>query len=891
MRLAAGAYVGPYQIRSLIGAGGMGEVYAAHDGKLQRVVALKVLPERFASRPDRLIRFQREARVLATLSHPNIAAIYDFHDADGVNALVLELVDGPTLADRIDNGPIALDEALSIGRQIARALEAAHDRGIIHRDLKPLNIKLRPDGAVKLLDFGLAKAVDPLLPGHGPEESTLTDGPGPRIGTPAYMAPEQARGLAVDRRADVWSFGCVLFEMFTGKRPFETANARNDHTSTVTSEPDWALLPSGVPTSVRIFLEGCLQVDPRLRVRDIGDVRLALEGSLGASTLIQRRHEAVSQRTASRWAIALAGVALVSLAGVVAANRFGGVRNDRAVSFLLSAPDGGGFPRTTSSPYPALSFDGDRLAFVAPFGSGPVVWIQTLGETQALPLRGSEQAIYPFWSPDGQSIGFISEGRLRTIAVSGEGTARDICVCTPRFGATWAPDGTVVFAAVEGLFRVSSDGGEAVALTQLDKSKLESSHQFPVVLPDGRRFLYLIRSPQQDVRGVYIGSLDDRTMKRRVLADDSNVAYGVDEENRGRLFFVRNRMLLAQRFDAASGNVIGDAVVVRRPMVPGEGARFAAFAASGRTLAYRRWIAPQDRLLWVDRRGTRQRIVGPEGVDYDYLALSPDDSQAAIALRDWGSGARDLFLVSTETGVSDRFTFNSPEAGFPQWTPDGNRIFYASTQTGTWDLHWRAVNGASGEHYVFEGPSTRPSTLPTTNYTRDISADGRYLLFGGFSDLWLAPVHDPAKAQRLIAASDGRVSPNGRWLAYTALDMGQRQVYVTTFPQPSGRWRISIEGGQDPQWRRDGKELYYVAADRTLVAVPVETDSEFAAGVPDLLFRPSFDPQSVTFGSAYAPAPDGQRFLIIEHMQNDDPLLVVTLNWERFDGRSDGGAP
>ena len=313
MRLAAGAYVGPYQIRSFIGAGGMGEVYAAHDGKLQRVVALKVLPERFASRPDRLIRFQREARVLATLSHPNIAAIYDFHDADGVNALVLELVDGPTLADRIDNGPIALDEALSIGRQIARALEAAHDRGIIHRDLKPSNIKLRPDGAVKLLDFGLAKAVDPLRPGHGPEESTLTDGPGPRIGTPAYMAPEQARGLAVDRRADVWSFGCVLFEMLTGQRPFETGNARPDRTRVVTSEPDWALLPSGVPASVRIFLEGCLQVDPRLRVRDMGDVRLALEGSLGAFTLIQRRHEAVSQRTVLRWAIALAGLALVFL--------------------------------------------------------------------------------------------------------------------------------------------------------------------------------------------------------------------------------------------------------------------------------------------------------------------------------------------------------------------------------------------------------------------------------------------------------------------------------------------------------------------------------------------------------------------------------------------------
>ena len=890
MRLAAGVCIGPYQIRSFVGAGGMGEVYAAHDSKLQRVVALKVLPERFASRPDRLARFEREARVLATLSHPNIASIYDFHEANGVHALVLELVDGPTLADRIEHGAIPLDEALGIAGQIARALETAHEHGIIHRDLKPSNIKLRPDGTVKLLDFGLAKAVDPMLRGHSIEVSTVTDDLDPRIGTPAYMAPEQARGLAVDRRVDVWAFGCVLFEMLTGQRPFDAANPPAVGAGgIVANEPPWALLPGGLPPGVRLFLEGCLQIDPKFRVRDMGDVRLALDGSLGRSAP-QHRREARGYRTSLRSAVTLAALALVFLVGVVAANRFPSARNARNISFLLSAPDGGGFERTAADPTPALSFDGERLAFTAPYESRSVVWVQTLGETRAFPLRGSEPGSFPFWSPDGQSIGFTSGGRLKRIAVSGEGTPRDICGCAPRFGAAWAPDGTVVFADKRGLSRVSAEGGDVTALTRLDASKQESSHQFPVVLPDGRRFVYLVRSAQPEHRGIYLGSLDDPAMKRRLLPDDSNVAYGVDGDGRGHLFFVRNRMLLRQRFDASTGNVIGEAVLVVRPLVPGETLRYAAFAASARTLVYRRWIAPHNRLLWVDRRGTPQGIVGPERVDYDYVALSPDGSQAAVARRDWESGARDIWLVNTETAVSDRLTFTSPEAGMPVWTPDGRRIIYSSTQTGAWDLHWRAVHGGSGEPYLFPGAPPRSPG----NYPRDISPDGRYLLFGGsgmLDDLWLLPLEHPMQAQKLLAASDGRVSPNGRWLAYTSVDAGERQVYVTTFPKPGSTWRISLNGGQDPQWRQDGRELYYIAADRSLMAVSVKTEGGFAAGVPDFLFRPSFDPQSVAFGAAYAPARDGQRFLIIDHMRNDDPLLVVSLNWTRFDGgRSGGGA-
>ena len=872
MGLAAGVYVGPYQIRSFIGAGGMGEVYAAHDTKLHRAVALKVLPERFASRPDRLARFEREARVLATLSHPNIAAIYDFHQAADLHALVLELVDGPTLAERLDGGAIPLDEVMTIAVQVARALEAAHEHGIVHRDLKPSNIKLRQDGTVKLLDFGLAKAVDPMLPGNRVDDSTVTGDLA--IGTPAYMAPEQARGLGVDKRADVWAFGCVLFEMLTGKRPFAVA-----------SEPDWTLLPAGVSPGVRIFLDGCLQLDPKRRVRDMGDVRLALEGALGTSAVVARQRHAPSLNSWVGASMALAGIGLVALAVVAASSRFGGARAERTVSFLLNAPDGGGFPRPGAAPVPAVSPDGARLAFVAPFESNSAVWIQTLGETRARPLRGSEQAQFPFWSPDGRSIGFAAGGRLKKIAVSGDGAPHDICVCAPRYGGTWAPNGTIVFAATDGLFRVSSDGGDAAVLTTFDTSKQESSHRFPVLLPDGRRFLYLVRSVLPNHQGVYLGSLDDAALKKRVLPDDSNAAYGVDAENRGHLFFVRKRTLLAQRFDPAQGKVTGEAVVIARPIVNAESIRFAAFAASGRTLVYRRWIAPHDRLVWVDRRGTPQRIIGPERVDYDYVSLSPDGSKAAVALRDWGSGERDIWLVDTETTVGERFTSSSPEAGFPVWMPDGSRIIYASLQTGDWELHWRELNSGSGERFLLDPPSRRQRP----NYPRAVSPDGRYVLFGS-DDLWLLPLDDHGAAHPLMTATDGRVSPNGRWLAYTSVEAGQRQVYVTTFPTPSGRWRISVDGGQDPQWRRDGSELYYVAADFSLVAVPVKTQGTFTAGEPDLLFRPAFDPQSVMFGSAYAPAADGQTFLVIDHMQNDDPLLVVTLNWTRFEDDRVSGA-
>ena len=875
MRLPAGSQVGVYEVLSLIGAGGMGEVYAARDARLGRLVALKVLPERFSSHPDRLARFEREARVLAALSHPHIAAIHGLHESDGISALVLEMVEGPTLSDRLATGPLPIDEALALAGQIAGALEAAHQRGFIHRDLKPSNIKLRADGTIKLLDFGLAKAFDPMLAGGDLSDATVSRVSGVAVGTPAYMAPEQARGLAIDKRVDIWAFGCVLYEMLTGTQPFLSGESAGEHAEVGSLEPDWTILPATVPPAVRMLLAGCLRADPKLRIRDIGDVRLALSGHLDLEAGANDRRQRRTRTATLRHTITVATAVLLTFVAVTTWQNVAADRRTRAITFLLDAPDGSRFERTSVAPTPVLSPDGLRLAFIAPYEATLVIWVQTVGAMDGRPLRGSEDARLPFWSPDGQFIGFSWRGRLKKLAVTGDRAPQDLCACTATYGAAWNPDGTIIVAGATGLVRVPAGRGEPIQLTQLDASRNESSHQSPLLLPGGRRFVYLVRSSREDHRGLYIASLDDPALKLRVLPDDSNAAFAVDAANHGYLFFVRDRTLLAQRFDPSRGEVTGDAIVVVRPIVPAEGYRYAAFSAAAGTVVYRRWIAPHNRLVWLDRRGMPQGTIGPERVDYDYIALSPDTRYAAVALRDWISGKRDIWLVNTERPVTDQFTLNSPEAGFPVWAPDGNSIIYASTQTGTWDLHARGMKGTTTEDYLFAGRST----LAGPNYPRDITPDGRFALFRSGNELWLLTLNGERSLHPLLAGIDGRVSPNGRWLAYTSLEAGQRQVYVTSFAAPGDRWRVSIAGGQDPQWRRDGKELYYVAEDHTLTAVPVSAQGTFHAGTPDLLFRPAFDPQSVTFGSVYAPAPDGQRFLIIEHMRKDDPVLVVTTNW------------
>ena len=852
----------------------MGEVYAARDTRLGRRVALKVLPERFSSDPQRLERFKREAQVLAALNHPNIGAIHGVEESDAVLALVLELIEGPTLADRITRGPIPPAEALPLAHQIASALESAHDQGIIHRDLKPSNIKLRPDGTVKVLDFGLAKALDPARGGTALDEDTITMPMDRVIGTAAYMSPEQARGQAVDKRADIWAFGCVVYEMVTGQRAFGRADTSDTMTAVIGLEPDWAKLPPGLPPVLQACLRACLRKDPKQRLHDIGDVRLTLEGAFDIAPGAAEPQAPVRWRGTLAWSIALVAVCVAT--GMIAWT-WRTARDERPITFVLHPPDGSQFEFRSMAPMPALSPDGRHLAFVALRNSTPVLWVQTVGEPAARPLAGTEDALFPFWSPDGHFVGFAARGRLQKIAVAGERAPQALCTCDARFGGAWSADGTIVFAGRSaGLSRVSEDGGAPAVLTLIDQSLGESSHRYPVLLPDGRRFLYLIRGTQETHRGLYLGALDDPGLKRELVPDDSNGAIGLGPGGRPHLFFVRDLDLLAQPFDLSSTTLTGDPVVIARSVIPGEGGRFAPFAVGGRSLVYRRREPTQTRLVWMDRRGGSGGTVGVPGEEYWFPALSPDGTRLAVARRDPRTYLRDIWLMDIAKGTEERLTEDPVFAGFPLWMDDSTRIVFASARSGEWHIYSQSANGvgrdASPIDVAFEG----------SRYPRDITRDGRFLLFGGLNDLWMQPLDVRSQPRLLVAAAHGRVSRDGRWLAYTSTDAGARQVYVTTFPTPTGRWRISTDGGEDPQWSRDGTELYFVAGDQSLMAVDVRnalTRNTFANVRSEILFRVSFDRASLNFGSAYSAAPDGKRFLVLENLRNETPSLTVTINW------------
>jgi serine/threonine protein kinase/Tol biopolymer transport system component len=891
LALARGVRFGPYELTDRIGAGGMGEVWRAMDTALGRQVAVKVLldpfrdegsspdldPARARWRSERLARFEREARTLASLNHPGIATVYGLETCDGVPALVMEFVEGLTLADRIASGPIPLDVALPIARQVAEALEAAHEHGIVHRDLKPANVMVRPDGTVKVLDFGLAKALDPGEPALDPSRSPTITSPamtkgGVILGTAAYMAPEQAKGRLVDKRADVWALGCLLYEMLTGRRAFVGEGPAETIAAVLTHEPDWTRLPGGMPPVVRMFMRRALEKDPAKRVRDVGDLRLALDGAFDATT--DDRDPALSGRPRLRalgtWVAAalLAAVSTGFLVWTMSADR-----ERRTVSFYIDPPEGSEFSPATMLPRPALSPDGRQLAFIARLGATQAIWVQTLGDVRARPLRGTEGAEFPFWSPDGRSIAFRGARPLSKIAASGDGAPQELCACGAEYGGSWGTDGTIVFADADGVFRVSADGGAPVRVAAVDPSRGEFSLRYPVLLPDGRRFLYLIRSTREEHRGLFLGSLDDPTLKRRLVPDDSNGAIGVDRNGRPYLFFVRDLTLLAQPFDLASGAVSGEPVVVARPVIPGENGRFAPFAVNGHALVYRQNTEARSELLWVDRRGAPGAAIGVATGTFRHPALSPDGTRIALSQLDPSTGKRDLWVVDVGRQTRERVTRDPVTASFPLWSSGGQAIVFASAGAGPWNIYERSADGSGADRTVYEAPS------PSLKYPSDITRDGRTLLFQGIGDVWALDLGARSEPVRVVQGEYGRVSPNQRWLAYTSLPRGEREeAYVTEFPQARERLRISRAGGTDPQWSRDGRELYYIDGDSMLTAVAVRTDTAFEFAAPVPLFRITSSPL-VAPGSRYAVAPDGQRFLVVNDLTAEQRRLAVTIDW------------
>ena len=880
-RLEPGSHLGPYLLVGQLGAGGMGQVYRARDTRLNRDVAVKIVAPHLQRDATSRKRLEREARVIASLSHPNILAIFDIGEHEGVVYVVTELLTGRTLRHMIESGPLDERTVVDVASQVARGLSAAHARHVVHRDLKPENVFITREGLVKILDFGLAK------PHHVDAErhtGSLTS-PHTVLGTIGYMSPEQLTGDTVDARSDLFSLGAVLYEAATGLPPFAGSTRSEIAASILSSPPVFSDQPTISPM-LRQTITRCLAKLPDDRYQSASDLAFTLQlaSDVASGAVSSSRHTIARASARRRWVpAALGATALIAL--VVAIDRIPLLPDANAdappITFVLHAPKGTSFERMTMQPFPAVSPDGRRVAFVATSGTQRMIWVQTLGELEARPLAPAA-GTGPVWSADGNFIAFATPGRLQKVATSGGRAPLTVCECDVRSGISWGRDGTIVFGGTTGLFRVSAEGGEPTPLTTLDESRGESSHRYPMVLPDGRQFLYLIRSSRDENRGVYLASLDDPTVRRRVIPDDSNVGFSVGPDGHGYLFFVRDRVLLAQRFEPASGALHADPIVVAKPVIPGESGRFAPFAVGGSSLVYRLLSRSRARLTWVTRSGIRIGGIGNADANYRYPSLSQDGTKLAVLIGDPETDKPDLWFIdlNRQTATAERLTRDPVGAWFPHWTPDGQHVIYASAREGAWRMY--ALNIRENRERPVTDASDRIAQYPS-----GVTPDGRFVLaHQGRGSVWLVSLNGEAPPRQLLNGWLGRVSPDGRWLAYTASDTGVPEVYVSSFPTLGERWRISANGGEDPQWRPDGRELYYVSGDHTLTAVPVRADKTFAFGEPRSLFRVTPDPADVAgLGPLYAPAPNGERFIVTDRgaaqspVGVDEMLLTVTMNW------------
>jgi Tol biopolymer transport system component len=892
MPLTAGTRIGPYEILEPIGAGGMGEVYRARDTKLGRDVAIKALPDAFASDGERIARFDREAKLLASLNHPNIASIYGFEgspqpersatrsgvaerDVVGVGpydsercALVLELVEGPTLAERIAQGPIPVDEAIAIARQIADALDAGHEAGVVHRDLKPANVKLKDDGTVKVLDYGLAKALEVDTPDG--TESELSQSPtlarrtqvGVILGTAAYSSPEQARGKRVDKRTDIWAFGAVLFEMVTGKRLFQGEDLTETLASVVKDQPDFR----EVPPELRRLLDKCLQKNRKDRLRDIGDVWELLEGETA---------KAAAPESRTPWLVAAVG-AIAAVAMTLLYFGRPGPPPAEVSRFRVATPAGAG---SASTIFVALSPDGRHLALV----SRNQVWVRSFDSLEATPLDGTEGALYPFWSPDGASLGFFADGQLKTIGRTGGLVQRLTAVAAPR-GGSWSRNGTIVFSpdfGGRGLFAVDTSGGDVRAVTTLSATGGTDAHRYPQFLPDGERFLYLHLTRDADVNGVYVGSLDG-TPPVRVLdgGDQARYAASTVDGETGFLVFRRRDVLMAQPFDSGSLRSVGAALPVVEGVDEGYNTGAAAFSISaGGTLA----IPPywNASLAWFDRSGERLDVVTGLST-IDSFSISPDQVYAAISEIEREPFSREIWLQNLSGGSPSRFTFG-PRPGWmaPVWAPDASSVAYCTSDQaglGTYEIRRKSRD--------MSGPEEALLSSDEFVSLWDWAPDGSYLVYELDGNIYTLPLHGdrtPVPYLETPAVEKfAQVSPDGRWMAYVS----EEEVYVKSIPATESLWQISTGGGSMPRWRQDGRELFYVTPDGTLTAV--EVGATVARQGPAVSFefvatpRPLFGglPISANWSQfIYQPSADGQRFAVFVPAPGVESSITVVLNW------------
>jgi Tol biopolymer transport system component len=885
MAILPGRRLGPYEILSAIGAGGMGEVYKARDTRLNRDVALKVIPEAFSADADRMARFEREAKLLASLNHPHIASIYGLEESSSTNSLVMELVEGPTLADRIASGPIPLDEALPIAKQIAEALEYAHDHSVIHRDLKPANIKVKPDGTVKVLDFGLAKAMldDPAAVdmSNSPTLSMAATMAGTILGTAAYMSPEQARGRAVDRRTDIWAFGVVLFEMLTGHAVFAGEDVSETLAFVMTKEPAFDALPAKTPLAIQNLLRRCLDKNLKRRLQHIGEARIIIEDAL--SGVAPAEAVPVPRKTRELLLSVVAAIAIVVAA--LGWGAFAYLRRAREgaqpVRFFVSPPGAGRLtmtaPTTTGAfvnPL-AVSPDGSRIAIVATGADGKSqLWVRSLDTLAAQPLAGTEGAFQPFWSPDSRFIAFFEGGKLKKIEVSG-GPPTALCDAPDPRNGTWNRNGVIVFgpSANSALARVSAAGGVPTTTTTLGQD--ETVHVRPFFLPDGQHFLY--RAATGPGGGpIYVGSLNSAERKLLFSADSSNVVY-----SRGYLLSLRETTLMAQPFDAQRLVLTGDAFPIAENILTGVTTNpTGIFSVSENgVLVYQTGTATAgNQLLWLDRNGKQISVLGDPAL-YTDLELSPDGKRTSFSITDQAGKGRDIWLYDVVRGLRTRFTFGPGAAISSIWSPDGSRIVFNANRKGHLDLYQKSSSGAGTEEVLLEDNVDK--------YPTSWSPDGRFILYrsgvGQTSrEFFILPLSGDHKPVRFLNTKFdegfGQFSPDGRWVAYRSNESGRNEIYVAPFPGPGGKWQISIAGGELPRWQHDGTEIFYLAPDNKLMAATVNGKG---ASFEVRAVKPLFETRIVLGGRyQYAISADGQRFLInTPSEQAASAPITVVLNW------------
>jgi serine/threonine-protein kinase len=925
LALARGTRLGVYEVTAQIGEGGMGQVYRAMDTTLGRPVAIKILPETFASDPDRLARFEREAKTLASLNHPHIAAVYGFEKSAGTHALVMELVEGEDLALRIARGAIPLDEALPIAQQIAEALEAAHEQGIIHRDLKPANIKVRPDGTVKVLDFGLAKALEPA----GTSSVNATTSPtlsrhatmaGVILGTAAYMAPEQARGTGVDKRADIWAFGVVLYEMLTGERLFTGETISDTLASVLKTDPNWRALPPTVPYRLRWLLRWCLDKDPKRRLRDIGDARVQLEAVI---------NRALDDEVAARPAIPrgrlIASASAVLIAGLVTAATvtWGVMRPHPPIPPTLvrfTVAPAGTLSLATGFNFRdlALSPDGEHLVYVT--GTSPAtfeLWVRSVDQLDAVQLRGPIAPASPFISPDGKSVGFFSRsvgnvpvapgytqagGTLMKVSMTG---GPPIAICqyteTPR-GASWGPNDTIVFATADqstGLLSVAAGGGEPKVLTTPDATHGEVDHLFPSVMPGGQAVLFTITA--NSGTNSQVAALDLKTGRRKILVRGGGQAEYVGQPGSGPgyLIYSAARTLRAVRFDPVRLEVLSDAVpIVERVATKGSGA--AEFSVSPGALVYLPAGGDDDvqvkrSLVWVNRQGREEPINAPPRA-YSIARLSPDGMRIALDIRDQDS---DIWTWDLAHETLTRITKDPAPDVFPVYTRDGRRILFASARNGVLNVYWQSADGSGTAERLVSSPSLQqplsiaPDGLQVVVREGSLNIGNLDLLLLHLGASGLAPTQPPRiepLVQTAFFENNGIISPDGRWFAYESNESSRSQIYVRPFPNVNGGLRqVSSLGGRWPLWAPNGRELFYVDDNGFLTTVPVQASATatFNFGNPTKLLDMPYVSGDVR---TYDVSPDGQKFLMIKNVPAANreaasapapapASMIVVLNW------------